>query len=454
MIGKAGRPQTRRNRSEKLSEDAGHSGKVDGISPPLPADTGSQFVFSGAAIPDGAALGGPSPSLTSPGGFSDFEPQEVKLAQYLVQDQRLDRRFVNSFAVESFFLETMESSLVRQLLAAPDQVKDAMLALSGALIAAEESPSEQGNAETMENLKLCCTALERLRLSDTASEDDARAILFVATSLVSVNDLTIGYGYLPIVRSALLAVEPWVPQLMQRSSSQFDANFIPVIFAEAMECQRCNEVPTIHWRTPSPQLIDRSYGIAHEVLPYLYDICILSHEASSESFNPAMLETRASEIRRDLDLWEPRLRMNAPEDEELYLSSEQRAQMLSHAHCYKLLAFLLLEQLQAPLKNNRHERAELARLIRQRVDQFCTITENPQVLYLLYPYFVACAELEDTAEQGLVLAKMKYLSGGIATQACETMFRFLQFAWASASVDSTTTWLELIHIGPSFSIGP
>ena len=385
--------------------------------------------------------------------LKDLEPAEVKLAQYLVQDHRLDRRFVNSFAIESFFSNTMESSLIRQLLDGPAQVKDALLALAGALKAEEETDSELGTAATVKNMEWCCNALQKLRLSDSATEDDAKVILFVADCLVSVNDLTFGYGFLPIAQAALLAIKPWYPQLINAGSAQVDPHLVPLIFAEVMECGKCGEIPSFRWSQPTTQLIERSYGIAQEALPYLYDISVLIHDIKNSLLDPVTVQHRIAEIGREVDNWVPQIQPHAAEHQGLYLSQAQRCQMVRHANCYKLLAQLLLAQLQAQSQNQHLIRTQIAQKIRDEVAKFFT-TDTHQVLYLLWPYFVACTELEDTNEQALVLSQMKYLSGGIATQSCNCMYKFLQFVWATAAIDPTVTWLELVEAGSEFSIGP
>ena len=285
------------------------------------------------------------------------------------------------------------------------------------------------------------------------SEDDARALLFVATSLVSFNDLTFGYGYLPVASAAVLAIQPWLPSVMHDPSPQFDPNLIPLIFAELSECQRCAEAPTFRWVVPRNQLIDRSYGIAHEVLPHLYDICMLTHALAGRHVSNDQLIQRAAEIGANLDQWTPEIQNYTTRDSQLHLSDYQKAQITVHAECYKLLAQLLLQQLQSHVADTRLFRGHIANQIRQEIARFNS-GGTRQVLYLLYPYFVACVELDDPLEQDLVLAQMKDLSGGIATQSCNTMFAFLQFAWASAAVDPNMSWIELVSMGPNFSIGP
>jgi len=139
-------------------------------------------------------------------------------------------------------------------------------------------------------------------------------------------------------------------------------------------------------------------------------------------------------------------------DQGLRLSREQTDQMTRHAICYKLLAQLLLEQLQAQIKDNRLVRADLAQQLQQKIAWF--LTDSHQVLYLLWPYFVACTELKDPTEQEQVLGRMRYLGGGIATQSCNCMDKFLQLVWATTAIDPAVTWLELVEIGSEFSIGP
>lgn len=430
--GKAGRPRTRT----------------------LSSGAASQY---GSKKSQSPTVSDQDPVLASPvevmEAFQDLEPSEVVLAQYLVSDNRLDRRFVNSFAIQSFFSNTMESTLVRQLLAAPGQVKDALLALAGALKAEEETDTALGSAATVKNMEWCCNALQKLRLSDSATEDDAKTILFVADCLVSVNDLTVGYGFLPIAQAALLAIKPWYPQLISYDSAQVDPHLVPVIFAEVMECGRCSEIPTFRWVQPSTQLIERSYGIAQEALPYLYDICVLTHDIKHSKLSPATVSERARLIGDAVQNWVPRIEPHMAEAQGLYLTDDQKSQMVRHATCYKLLAQLLLAQLKAQTEDNRFTRVQLAQQIRDEVSTFFTLAAH-QVVYLLWPFFVACTELQDPDERVLVLNQMKYLSGGIATQSCNCMYKFLQFVWDTAAIDPTITWLELVESGSEFSIGP
>lgn len=347
----------------------------------------------------------------------------------------------------------MESTLIRQLLTAPEQVKDALLALSGALLAEEDSTTEMASAEAMANMQRCCSALEKLRTSETATLEDAVAVMFVATSLVSFNDLTVGYGYLPVARASLLAAEPWLTQFLLAASSEFDPNLIPLVFAELMECGKSGQMPTFRWSGPSRQLIDRSYGISHEVLPYLYDICVLFHDMKEIQPSHDELNERIIGLSIQLEHWLPQIDTSTPEYFELGLTADHEAQIVHHAQCYKLLAQLLLAQIQSHAEDTHFIRHHLAQSLRDAVRQFNT-TDQPQVLYLLYPYFVACTEIQDATEQANVLMQMKHLSGGIATQSCNRMFQFLQFVWTSAAVDANATWLDLVDNGPDFSIGP
>ena len=347
----------------------------------------------------------------------------------------------------------MQSSLIKQLLTAPAQVKDAMLALAGALKAEEDSDASLGSEATLKNMEWCCNALQQLRTSDCATEDDARAILFVADCLVAVNDLTVGHGFLPIAQAGLLLAKPWYQQLLTASSSQFDSHLVPLMFAEIMECSKCGEIPTFPWTQPDTQLIERSYGVAQEALPFLYSICVLGHDIKHSTLDATTIQQRVSDIHRQVETWVPAIDVKLLVHQGLFLDQEQTTQMIRHANCYKLLAKLLLAQLNAQTKDNRLTRAHLAQQIHDEVAKFIKI-EIPQVLYLLWPYFVACTELSDPDERLLVLDKMRYLSGGNATQSCNTMYKFLQFVWATTAINQTITWLELVDEGSDFSIGP
>ena len=426
--GKVGRPRSRRKPSVSQKPIVSHTPSLE-----KPAQPDTQILEA----------------------LKDFEPSDVRLVRDLVQNQQYDQRFVNSFAIESFYSNTMEDLIIRQLLSAPAQVKDALLALAGALAANEQGSSSTAmdSTDAMVNMDRCCRAMERLRLIDSASEEDAKATLFVASSLVSFNDLTIGYGFLPVVRAALLAVKPWYSDLLNTDSSHLDPHLIPVVFAEVMECIKLRQVPTLRWPASAAQLIDRSYGIAHGVLPFLYDICVLSSDMESDRLDIASVQQSCLQLTQKLNDWNPELYLRAAENRGLHLSKVQRFKITKHAECYKILAFSLLSQLRQMATGDPSDTSRYADQLQEVVSSFFT-EDTHQVLYLLFPYFVACTELEDKTDQDRVLDQMKYLSGGIATQSCNRMYEFLQYVWQIRLLDPSKTWLELVDEGPNFSIGP
>ena len=388
----------------------------------------------------------PEPPAEIPENLQDLDPQEVQLAISFLQTQR----FENSFVSESDLSSSMQSGPIRLFLSAPARVKDALLALAGVLFF-KDGAANMSSDNAISNIDRCCKAMERLRQADTKSVEDAKATLFVATTLISFNDMTIGYGFLPIARAALLSVEPWYHELAQ--SSEFDPHLIPVMFAEASECIRCRQLPTLRYSNPSIQTIDPSYGVAQEVLPHIYDICVLSHGMYSGLLGIHEAMQRARKIYEEVELWSPQIQTTADLDRQRHLSETQKSKILKHGECYKLLAQLLLHKLQPRATESSLDSAEIAARLRQDITALSE-RSRPQVQYLLFPYFVACTELQDEPEQGQVLGHMKGLSGGIATQACNRMFEFLEQVWTIRNADPSVSWLELVDDGVQFSIGP
>ena len=364
------------------------------------------------------------------------------------------QRFENSFISDSDLSSPMQSIPIRLFLSAPGRIKDALLALAGVL-ASQENASTIANADAVANMERCCKAMERMRQSDVSSIDDAKATLFVATSLISVNDMTLGHGFLPVARAALLSIKPWYHQLVNAAPAEIDPHLIPVLFAEVSECIRCREVPTFRYDPPSAHSIDPSYGIAQETLPLLYRICLIRHDFNAgrlSILDASAMTAKTYDEAQQCD-FVVLLFQAVARNPNAHLSEIQREKIIKHAECYRVMVELLLFQLQLNFNNLATSAADIARRLR---DQIVTISteHEAQIQYLLFPYFIACTELRDAEEQGQVLQRMQSLSGGIATQSCNRMFEFLQYVWAIRSVDPTLCWLDLVEDGIQFSIGP
>lgn len=382
--------------------------------------------------------------------MQDLDPWEVQLAVNFLRNQR----FENSFVADSDLSSPMQSTPIRLFLSAPGRVKDALLALAGVL-ATQGTDASASDADAMANMERCCKAMERLRHSDVLSIEDAKATLFVATSLISFNDMTLGHGFLPVARAALLSIKPWYSVLVDTPAPDADPHLIPVLFAEISECIRACEVPTVRYGTPSAPVIDPSYGIAQELLPFLYDICVLRHDLKSGilSATEAMLSgARIYDESCLLDI--DGLLTLAQENETPTLSAYQTERVLNHGQCYKMMTELLLAQLPSTLGSLSVQHPhEIAQAVRDTVANI-PVENKPQIQYLLFPYFVACTELQDEGEQDQVLQRMETLSGGIATQSCNRMFQFLQYVWTARMIDPAVCWLDLVEEGIDFSIGP
>lgn len=390
------------------------------------------------------------PQQSEPAGLDDLDPWEVQLAINFLQNQR----FENSFVSNSELSNSMQSTPIRLFLSAPGRVKDALLALAGVTISQGDS-APANDADAMASLDRCCKAMERLRQSDVSSVEDAKATLLSATSLISFNDMTLGHGFLPVARAALLSVKPWYQELMNTSPLDTDPHLIPVMFAEVSECVRCAEIPTLRYDISSAQhAIDPSYGVAQELLPSLYDICTLRHDLKVGKINIIEFLNSSVKISGEVETYNMELMLNlAQSGNAPNLSEDRRERILKHAFCYQMMVLLLLRQMRASPRDFTDQDPDYARSIRDTIGNRSTQARR-QIDYILFPYFVACTELEDQIEQSQVLHQMQTVSGGIATQSCNRMFRFLQHVWATRKANPTACWLNLVEDGVDFSIGP
>lgn len=114
-------------------------------------------------------------------------------------------------------------------------------------------------------------ALQVLGNLTTPSIEDARTALVLALALITYNDLMVGAPALPITRSALLLAAPWRSTLIGLTTEGTEASIICILFNEMFECLVLGQIPVFRYDPPMGNtIVDRYYGICHEVLPVLH----------------------------------------------------------------------------------------------------------------------------------------------------------------------------------------
>lgn len=358
-----------------------------------------------------------------------FNSSEIQLVQNFLHESN----FVKSFLYGPSFCEYTQSSLIQLLMSNSEAVKDAFIACGTALASNQLTPSN-----SIKNIERSSRALKRLHNAEPSTIEEVKSALFVAISLTSFHDLVIGQSTLAMTRSALLLAQPWKQDLF--GSSLTDPNIISVMFAEISECLIRREIPIFRYQVPLFKFLDPYYGLCHELLPYFYDICVLGH--AIKNGNNSVQENNIDQIYQNVDNWIAHIG-------DTNLKNDERSHVMVQAYCYKTVAELLICRLQSSSPATDQIAQSLAVQIRHEVEQ----PRPKSAQYLLFPYFVACLELENDKEN-IILEHMNRISNGIAPQSCRKMYEFLQYVWNIRTINSEVSWFDLVDKGPQFSIGP
>lgn len=345
----------------------------------------------------------------------------------------------------------MRAEMASQLYVATEQLKDGLLAFANALLLNKVSSFAEPFGITY--TERGSRALQKLGNLATASIEDARTALALAIMLVTYNDLSIGATTLPISRSALLQVMPWRQQLIRATTEDTDPNIICLLFVEVSECLVLGQLPVFRFEPPEGnRIVDRYYGICHELLPLLYDICILFRSIKTGSVSWMQRFLEVERITALVDQWSPELALELRD--EIVVDNDEKCHFLLQARAFKSAVQLLLLQTQRDATDDMLARAKAVELHFEVLDVIEKGVDRPK--YVLFPYFVACLEQFNVGEDvaSTVLDTMNKISNGLAPKACQSMLACLRHIWNNRRRRPDLTWFECVDQGLSVGMGP
>ncbi|KAK5048880.1 hypothetical protein LTR84_005300 [Exophiala bonariae] len=378
--------------------------------------------------------------------MAGFGQDELTLVEFVLHPDQ-----ISSLVYGRTFQDSMRSEMASQLYAATDQLKDGILAFANALLANK-------HATVAENLNdpSCqrgSRALQKLATIQTTSIEDARAALALAMMIITYNDITIGASTLPIARSALLQALPWKQQLIRATLEDTDPNIICILFVEVTECIVLGETPVFRYE-PSQEntIVDRYYGVCPELLPFLYDVCLLCNSVRSGTASWIDVSLGIEWISSLVDQWSPEAALQLRD--EIVVDRDEKQHFLLQAKAFKSAVQLLLLQIQRTPLGDALAHDKAVQLHAEILDVMEQGVDRPN--YVLFPYFVACLDNFNVDEdlESPLLETMNKISNGLAPRACQSMAAGLRHIWANRRRRPALPWFECIDQGLSVAMGP
>lgn len=344
-------------------------------------------------------------------------------------------------------------SLASRLFFATERVKDGFLALATALSSQRNIHFGKTESFALKYIHHGSRALQVLGSLQESSIEDARTALVLALTLITYNDLVVSSPTLPISRSAMLLAAPWMDQPIGRTIEDTDPNIICVMFSEMFECLVFGRTPVAYFAPPAGNtIVDRYYGICHELLPFLYRVCHLYKCVRRGSMSNSEIAFKSSTPAAGLKRWTPEAAMMTRKG--LVPDVKEERHFLLQARSFKLAIQLLLLQIQ--LSQLTDMLASLKALeLEAEINKTRQIgTGKPK--YLLFPYFVLCIQLYKTDQElpMTVLETMYDISNGMAPKSCQSMFACLNDVHQNQRRCLHLTWFQCVDTTLPRAMGP
>lgn len=389
-----------------------------------------------------AVIFSPFPSLK---GLTEHE---ISLLEFTLHPSQL----ANLVHGQSF-VDLARVSLASRLFFATEKVKDGFLALAMALSSQRNIRFGETESVALAHVHRGSRALQVLGSLQESSIEDARTALVLALILITYNDLVVGSPTLPISRSAMLLAAPWMNQLIRRTVEDTDPNIICVMFSEMFECLVFGRTPVAYFEPPAGNtIVDRYYGICHELLPFLYGVCHLYNCARTGIVSSSEIAFKSSTLAADLERWTPEAAMMTRKG--LVPDVKEERHFLLQARSFKLAIQLLLLQIQRSQLNDMLARLKAVELEAEIIRTRQIGTGKPK--YLLFPYFVMCIQLYKTNQElpVTVLETMHDISNGMAPKSCQSMFACLNDVHQNQRRCPDLTWFQCVDTTLPRAMGP
>lgn len=374
--------------------------------------------------------------------YKSFADNEISLVEYALHPDQIASIIYGKSSQADTRIQ-----LFTQLTFAGDLFRDAFLVFAKAI--RDNSSIYPSSSIGEPDAARASRALIKLTDLETSSVEDAENALGLALLLITFNDLKIGSPTLPISRAALLRASSWQQQLLKQSNG---SKLVCLMFIEIFECIVLGLIPVFRYQVPTDIiLVDTYYGIAHYLLPSLYDICVIYNRIKSGTITSIETLTELDHIYITVSSWDA---TSVIEILELEDGNDIRQHLILQAEAFQAAVHILLLQAYRSTITNLQAKKRAGELSHRILEARRSSRARPK--YLLFPFFVACLELyrgEDGQELSIQEA-MNDISNFMAPRAVSSMISLLQYIWRRWQRQPDSTWFQVVEAGIPVAMGP
>lgn len=367
-------------------------------------------------------------------GIPGFTTEEKDLLLLLLDQHKS----LDSYVVSSSFQAAEQKSLAAPLLTSLPVLKDAYLAFAGALKLLQPGCTTENDRNI--SLRHASAAMIILRSLPVTNLQDAVLCLSLGITLALFVYSAIGVGVADICHFCLSVTSPY----MKTASTDADATSwqIFLVLLETMECMVHRRKPTLRIQLWMLEGVDRHLGLAAPLLPYYYDLCVISHSlvSNSDASYLAHIQKQLDETRLAVEAWQP----SCPVDFTEQFKSADVVNILAQAKAYRLAGLLVAHRLQYVFGQQDSQADIWAKEILMELELAHRITQQ-SLRCVTLPFIVAAVELRDPRARVKALGNVDRYVDRFTPVIQKATKVFLGRIWQERDLRITACWFDSVY---------
>ena len=362
----------------------------------------------------------------------DLLPDEKELLMFLLgRPENLE-----FYVVSPVFRDAEQQSLVASLRSALAVLKDAYLACAGALKLLQR-PDIAMDVDKSATLRHASSAMKILRSLSVANSEDAVLCLVLGKALALSVYTTVGSGVADICHHCLRITSPFMDSLISCADGEPWWSFLVIL--ETMDCMVHRQIPTVRIQLRDLDRVDRYLGLCLPLLPYYYDLCVMSHSLvnTTDASYLVRIEKQLADIHAAVEAWQPSYRGHLVDR----FQSGDIVNLLAQAKVYRLAALLVSHRLRFTFGQQDIQADIWSKEIMAELKLAQWATKRPAQCVTL-PFIVAAIEIRDPSTRVEALQAVEDYVDRFAPLVQKASKTFLSRVWRERDVHLTSYWFD------------
>ncbi|KAF2098367.1 hypothetical protein NA57DRAFT_39941 [Rhizodiscina lignyota] len=362
----------------------------------------------------------------------DLLPEEKELLMFLLgRPENLEL-----YMVSPVFRDAEQQSLAASLRSAFPVLKDAYLACAGTLKLLYR-PDIAMEVDKSATLRHASSAMKILRSLPVASSKDAVLCLILGKALALSVYTAVGSGVADICHHCLRITSPFMDSLISCTDAEPWWNFL--VMLETMDCMVHRRIPTVRIQLRDLERVDRYLGLCLPLLPYYYDLCVMSHSLANttDASYLVRIEKQLNDIHAAVEAWQPSHQAHLVNQ----FQSADIVNLLAQVKVYRLAALLVSHRLRFSFGQQDIQADIWSKEIMTELKLAQWVTKRLMRCVTL-PFIVAAIEIRDPSTRVEALQAVEDYVDRFAPLVQKAAKTFLLRVWRERDLHLTSSWFD------------